>query len=165
MTEHLYLAYGSNMDPDRIRSRLGSHFLNEDAVPEAIAVLTAHKVVFQKRLMSGCGAADIVDRSQEEATPAAEAVIWRVSDFGLALLDRYEGVGAGHYRRELRTVRTTTGRDIDVAIYLAEPEVIDPGLRPERLYLHYLINGARRFLSLDYLRWLQKVETKEGSHA
>ena len=164
MTEQLYLAYGSNMDPNCIRSRLGSDFLIDDAVPEAIAVLFAYKVVFQKRLMSGCGAADIIDRSPEEAIPAAEAVIWRVSDDGLALLDIYEGVGAGHYRRELRTVRTTTGRDIDVAIYLAEPEVIDPGLRPEHLYLHFLMNGARRFLSLDYLRWLQKVETKEVSN-
>ena len=164
MRTHLYLAYGSNMDPQRILSRLGSHLLGGGSAPEAVAVLPNHEVRFHKQLSGGGGAADLVDRRGELARPQAEGVVWRVSERGLALLDMHEGVGAGHYRRECWTVSTTSAATVDVMVYLAEPEAVVHGLRPRPEYLQHLLNGARYFLSNDYVEWLSAFETEQVSH-
>ena len=165
MITYKYLAYGSNMDPQRILSRLGPHLLGDGFTPEAIAVLQNHELRFHKQLMGGGGAADLVDRASGCGSPPAEAVIWRVSELGLSMLDRYEGVGAGHYRRECWSVSTTASKTVDVMIYLAEPEAVVNGLRPRPEYRQHLLNGAHRFLSSDYVEWLSAVETERMSYA
>lgn len=164
MRTHLYLAYGSNMDPERIRSRLGPDLLGEAVAPEAVAVLQNHELRFHKQLMGGGGAADLVGRASGCDSPPAEAVVWRVTERGLSILDGYEGVGAGHYRRECWTVSTTTAEAVEVMVYLAEPEAVVHGLRPRPGYLEHLLNGARRFLSGDYVEWLAAFETEQVSH-
>lgn len=165
MSTHLYLAYGSNMDPERLRSRLGPHLLGDAAAPEAVAVLQNHELRFHKQLLGGGGAADLVGRASGCGSPPAEAVIWRVSERGLSILDGYEGVGAGHYRRERLKVTTTASDELDVMAYLAEPEAIAHGLRPRPAYLQHLLHGARQFLSRDFVEWLAAFETEEVWHA
>lgn len=161
-SEHFYLAYGSNMDPERLKGRLGPDLLDPLHVPSATVVLPRRLLLFRKRLINGSAAADLALRQDGDARPEAEAVVWRVTESGLAKLDVFEGVGIGQYRRESWTVPANEGGRLGVFVYLAEPDVIVDDLLPRYGYLQHVLTGAKKFLSAEYADWISKTKSVEA---
>ncbi|RME71115.1 MAG: gamma-glutamylcyclotransferase [Planctomycetota bacterium] len=128
-----YFAYGSNMDTERLRGRAPG------MRPRGRARLVGWRLAFDKRGGDGTAKANI--------HPAAGALTWGVvyacSEDDLRALDRYEGVSAGHYRRERVVVIAEDGRELEAITYVAEPDFVDPTLRPATWYLEAVLRGAR----------------------
>lgn len=79
-----YFAYGSNMDHGQLESRIGQTALVGNGR------LPNHQFRINQR-----GVATVV------TCPSAQVygLIWELNESQLAVMDRYEGVAAGHYRR------------------------------------------------------------------
>jgi cation transport regulator ChaC len=149
-----YFAYGSNMDAARL--------FGERLEPAGVAAgeriagrLDGWRLTFDKRARSpaGSGAGNIV--------AAANSVVFgtlnRLPEAGFAVLDRYEGVAAGHYRRHtLAVVRLDTGEAVEAITYVAL--LTGRNLRPTRAYLAHLLAG-RDLLPAEYVRWLAATGT------
>lgn len=145
-----YFAYGSNMDEERMRKRVGTWSAR---VP---GVLAGWRLAFNKQADNkpGEGYANIVPSSDR----TVEGVLYAVDEEALVVLDRYEGV-PWHYRRErLAVERKDTGETVEAVVYVACPERVREGLRPSREYLHHLLAG-RDCLSAEYVQCLERVET------
>ena len=77
---------------------------------------------------------------------------------GLDVLDHYEGVVGGHYRRApLRVLRPATADHVEAVVYLADG-TLDDTLRPPRFYLDHLLAG-RDVLPADYVAQLSAFTT------
>ena len=89
-----------------------------------------------------------------------EGVIYEIDDGGLAVLDVYEEVDAGTYRREAISVRQSDGKPREVWAYFATVDVAS-SQPPSRQYLDTLLRGARRHgLSRDYLARLESIPVR-----
>ena len=155
MTDIWYFAYGSNMD----RARLETARL----VPEGLRVkdrvlgfVDGWRLVFDKpwSKFAGGGAANI--------SPYPHAHIYGTLNLmdarGLDVLDHFEGVAGGHYRRApLRVMRPDYDDEVDAVVYLADGS-LDDALSPPRFYLDHLLAG-RDLLPPDYVAQLNAVQT------
>jgi len=137
--ERLYLAYGSNLHRGQMRQRC----------PHAKAL---GSILLQDARLVFRGVAD-VEYAPGEAVPCG---LWRITPSDEAALDRYEGVGGGHYVKEL--VELTDGRE--ALIYIMTSEGIAP---PSEYYADVLRTGYRHFeLDKNYLdRALRHSWTKK----
>ena len=132
-----YFAYGSNMNPDRMRER-GVAF--DQCVP---AVLRDHALTFNKRGLGGTEAYAHATREQGQDLPG---LLYRLSGSGLLALDRCEGVAGGHYRREAMEVLLgeATGVPTQRAtawVYFAGEDHIEEGLPISEAYLDHIRRG------------------------
>ena len=82
--DNLYVAYGSNLNHRGMKLRC------PDAVFLGTTMVREHRLVFR-------GVADIV-KAKDMRCPVG---VWEITPKCEASLDRYEGVGAGLYRKEL----------------------------------------------------------------
>jgi gamma-glutamylcyclotransferase len=149
-----YFAYGSNMDADRL--------FEKRLRPEAVAPgeriagrLDGWRLAFNKaaRKPPGAGAGNIVPMSGGSVHGTLNALPAKCFD----ILDVYEGVAGGHYKRlAVRVVRSDTGAEIEAITYVALK--VGEGLRPTREYLGFLLAG-RDLLPADYLEWLGATPT------
>lgn len=149
-----YFAYGSNMDADRLFAKR--------LQPEGVAAgeriagrLDGWRLVFNKvaRTPVGAGAGNIV----LAAGDAVHGTLNALPAKGLEILDRFEGVAAGHYeRRTVRVMRSDTKADVDAVTYVALK--VGDGLRPTREYLGFLLAG-RDLLPAPYIDWLAATPT------
>jgi gamma-glutamylcyclotransferase len=149
-----YFAYGSNMSAARL--------FDERLAPEGVARgdriaghLAGWRLAFNKRVRTppGAGAGNIV--------LAAEGIVHGTLNLlppkGFEILDRHEGVAAGHYeRRGVPVVRTDTGATVEAITYVAL--LVGEDLRPTRTYLGHLLAG-RDLLPADYCRELATTAT------
>jgi len=161
----LYFAYGSNLDPEQMKSRCPSHRV------VGLAELKEHRLVFP--LFSqrwGGGVASV--------QPAHGASVWgmlyELTDADLAALDAIEGfVGPGNqhnvYDRESISVdlaRADDGsfpRRVRAAIYLARPSNPSP---PSPRYLETMLRGARHHrLPEEYITRLAAVPVRAEEEA
>ena len=151
----LVFAYGSNMDLARLETaRL---------IPEGLRVkdrvlgrVDGWQLVFNKpwSKFSGGGAANIM----EHPTAHVYGTLNLMDARGLDVLDRYEGVASGHYRRaSLRVTRPVSGDAVEAVVYLADGD-LDPSLKPPRFYLDHLLAG-RDLLPASYVARLEAFET------
>src|ERR1039458_5644292 len=101
--DHLYFAYGSNLDPIQMESRC------PNARPAWIARAGGWRFRIYER-----GYATITKSPGQEVWGG----LWAVSDTNLRNLDRYEGVSSGLYRKSKISV-VADGRSIDVFVYIA----------------------------------------------
>ena len=141
-----YFAYGSNMDAARL--------FGERLAPAGVAAgeriagrLDGWRLAFNKsaRDPAGSGAGNIV--TCEGAS--VFGTLNRLPVAGFAVLDRYEGVAAGHYeRRTVAVRRLDTGEIVEAITYVAL--LTGEGLRPTRAYLGHLLAG-RDLLPADYV--------------
>jgi hypothetical protein len=133
-----YFAYGSNMDPARLKARCTD---KGAPVLERIAGrLSGWRLEFNKQRLRrpGEGAANVV----EDAAGLVEGTLNRMPPAGLDLLDVDEGVSIGQYvRRDVRVVRIDSGAAVEAVMYVALPAVVASGLRPPRWYLDHLLAG------------------------
>jgi len=149
-----YFAYGSNMNP----ARLADQRLKERAVqmgPRIGGRLDGWRLAFNKiaRSPEGAAAGNIVEAPGE----VVHGTLNQMPDAGLAVLDIWEGVAGGHYKRQtVPVVRADTGETIEAVTYIALK--VGEGLRPTREYLGHLLAG-KDLLPAAYWEKLQKTET------
>ena len=150
-----YFAYGSNMNPERVRER-GIVF--EHA---AGARLEGYTLVFDKtsRAHAGLGHANVMPARGQ----VVEGVLyWLASADEIGKMDRFESTPV-NYSREVVHVRVEAldlpaGHELEAPestplvttwTYFANPAVRRPDLLPPRSYLNHLLAG-RPFLSEAY---------------
>lgn len=139
-----YFAYGSNMNPDRMKAR-GLAF------SEAYSgVLRGYALAFNKR------AADAPHRSYANVIYSpdthVEGVIYALADTDeIVKMDPFEGTPR-LYSRELYGIETEIGV-LQAWVYVANRSMISEGLLPARWYLDHLLAG-KPFLSPDYYQQL-----------
>ena len=149
-----YFAYGSNMNP----ARLADQRLKERAVqmgPRIGGRLDGWRLAFNKiaRSPEGAAAGNIVEAPGE----TVHGTLNRMPDAGLAVLDIWEGVAGGHYKRQtVAVVRADTGETIEAVTYIALK--VGEGLRPTRDYLDHLLAG-KDLLPAAYWEKLKETPT------
>lgn len=152
----LYFAYGSNMHPARLRSRIGPC--------EAVEAgrLTGHRLAFHKRGRDGSGKCD----AHRTRVPGhvVHGVIYRIGRAQKLILDRVEGVGRGY-----ESVTTTVhgdGGEREAVLYRAQPAHIEPAARPFAWYHALVLAGARYHgLPADYIEHIAAVEAMDDRDA
>ena len=144
-----YFAYGSNMDPDRMRER-GTNFLKREQ-----ATLEGWRLEFNKVSSRNPkeGYANIV----KDKNGVVEGILYEINNSDLKMLDIYEGY-PNHYERIKVTVRMDNGERVEAATYIARPDKVKDGLKPSREYLNHLLKGCD-LLSEEYCRKLRRWET------
>ncbi len=148
-----YLAYGSNMDLERLRKRLGKGLLAQsydDGVPVR---LSGWYCCFDKRGADGTGKATLKPRLHAQFLPA-EGILWPCTEPSLDALDNIEGVPL-HYRREIWEVPTERGR-LTAMVYLHQPSTDKPQAQPSREYVNFMLAGSP-LLSAPYQAWLRAL--------
>jgi len=162
--EHYYFAYGSNMNPDRVVSRN----VKFDSIESG--TLSGFYLVFNKRSVAYPGAASanimreevsvndkknrtVENRIVENRT--VEGLIYHLKDEAqISMMDPYEGYPVRYDRIQVEVQTSTTPRL--VWTYIANPEYIQEGLKPNKWYLDHLLAG-RPYLSNDYYNQLSRI--------
>jgi hypothetical protein len=147
-----YFAYGSNMNPARVRDRgLRVRALLGGSVEDL-------DLVFDKRSRDhASGHANLVRRPGHRA----EGVLYELRDEAEILrMDPFESAPV-NYSREVMNVRTALGT-VPAWTYFANPAVRRAGMRPERAYLDHLLRG-RPWLSAAWFERLAAWPTVEES--
>ena len=145
-----YFAYGSNMDPARLKTRCTDK--GAPVLERVAGHLPGWRLVFNKRRRDR--PAESVANVVEDPAGLVEGTLNRMSPAGLELLDVDEGVNKSQYRRHVvRVIRVDAGVEVEAVMYIALPAVVATGLRPPRWYLDHLLAG-RDLLSPQYCAML-----------
>ena len=141
----LYAAYGSNLHPQRLRSRTASARLL------GIAYLPDWSLRFHKRSVDRSGKCSI-----KMGSSGVHVAVYEMSASDKQLLDRIEGVGQGY-----------TDVTIDVpgfgrcATYVAAESHVDEALLPYDWYREIVLLGCRELeLPRDYVARIESVATQ-----
>ena len=145
----LYLAYGSNLHPARLRERVSSARL------VGTTRLDGYRVVFIKRSHDGSSKANLL--FTDEAHHAAYAAVYEMAVKEKLVLDAIEGVG--YDERELQVL--VNGEVVDVFTYVAAATHSAPGLAPYDWYHALVTSGANHHgFPTDYVEELSVVPTQ-----
>ncbi len=147
-----YFAYGSNMNPQRVRER-GMRFTAATG-----ASLRGFALAFDKTSARhpGVGHANVVFAPES----VVEGVLYELHDATeIAKMDPFERTPI-NYSREIVTVHSAAG-DMLTWTYFANPAVRRDGLQPPRSYLNHLLEG-RPFLSEAYFLQLAAWQCDES---
>lgn len=145
-----YFAYGSNMNPERMRKR------GVDFKQRRKGILRGYCLVFNKIATGfpGAGYANIVP----DESGLVEGILYEVEKDDIEnKLDRYEGYPV-HYKTYEMKVELEDGTEVDATVYVASEEYVAEGLMPTRDYLDHLLKGSD-LLSEDYRAWLANHQT------
>ena len=136
------------MNPERMKQR-GINFAKREW-----AVLKGWRLVFNKIAYRNPkeGYANIV--KDEKGT--VEGVLYDVLEEDIKKLDRYECYPI-HYNKITVKVNLKNGKEIDAITYIAQPDKIKDGLKPDREYLNHLLKG-NDLLSEKYCERLKTWE-------
>ena len=132
----LYAAYGSNLHPVRLLTRLpGSRFLGATAI-------AGKKLCFHKRSQDGSGKCNIV-----AAEGSIHVAVYEINGQEKARLDRIEGVDSGY------SVVTIEAPGFgECFTYVAVPSYIDNKLRPYSWYKELVLVGCEALqFPIDYI--------------
>ncbi len=144
----LYFSYGSNMSTRRLLARIAG------AIPVGMARLSHHRLCFHKKSHHDDSAkcdAFATGNPQDEVI----GVAYEIEPQQLAVLDRFEGLGAGYLRKRV-SITLATGQTVQAHTYYATD--IDDRLKPLHWYKAHVLAGAREFgLPLDYIRQIEAV--------
>ena len=144
-----YFAYGSNMDPERMRRR-GIKFSRREH-----AVLEGFRLEFNKVSSRNPreGYANIV----KDPEGIVEGILYEIEESDLSKLDKFEGYPL-HYRRTRIYVKLDNGEEVEAITYIAQQEMVKDGLRPSKEYLSHLLKGCD-LLSKEYCEKLRRTPT------
>lgn len=161
-----YFAYGSNMNPDRVRER-GISFEHASS-----ARLHGFALAFDKtsRHHQGVGHANVIFAPERHV----EGVLyWLSSTTEIEKMDRFESTPV-NYSREVVSVAVEVAElpvyekheagTVPTRVawtYFANPAVRQPDLLPPRSYLNHLLAGER-FLSPEYFSMLKAWPCEES---
>ena len=153
MSEAVF-AFGSNMCSARLRDYSVS--------PErqgVAAVLSEHRLCFNKRSRDGSGKANVEPESSGEVW----GVLYAIPRDHLPVLDRGEGPG---YSRQRMIVRVERGATCDAWVYVATEPDPDPALRPYAWYKRFLVEGANEHgLPRTYIEQLEAIKSVDDLDA
>ncbi len=144
-----YFAYGSNMNPERMRER------GIDFSERVRAILEGWRLEFNKVASRNPeeGYANIVKDDKE----IVEGILYTVFDSDIKKLDRYEGYPC-HYNRITVIVKLNDGKEREAITYVANSEKVRDGLKPSREYLNHLLERCD-LLSQEYCEKLKRKDT------
>ena len=131
-----YFAYGSNMNPERMRAR-GLAFAEAES-----GHLHRFGLYFNKRASGkdGVGYANIGHCGNARV----EGVLYQLVDpREISIMDGFEGCPVRYSREVMRIHRPRFEDEVDAWVYVANPAFIESSLLPERRYLNHLMAGAR----------------------
>jgi gamma-glutamylcyclotransferase (GGCT)/AIG2-like uncharacterized protein YtfP len=141
-------AYGSNLYPQRLRSRL-RHWNGRFQ----LAALPNHELRFNKRSLKYVAAANVVPHP----TRQVRGILIEVNDADLQAMDKCEGYPV-YYDRIWTGFRLADGSHVEGYVYRATPEWVEEGKRPIREYLDYVTRGASACgLPPDYIRAIAQL--------
>ena len=145
-----YFAYGSNMDEYKLKIKR-----NVDFYEKFSGKLDGWKIIFDKTASGKPGVAHSNISLKENS--CVEGIVYKIkSKDVLNKLDKYEG-WPEHYEKKYMSVKTTNGF-LECLVYVANPNIIQNGLRPERKYLNEILAG-KEFLSDSYYSELKNTLT------
>ena len=148
MAEILYLAYGSNLHPLRLRQRVPScRLLGQVQLP-------GYRLVFHKIGMDDSGKCDLLETGYPD--DAAWGVLFSMNATDKPALDVAEG--PSYYTASLDVV--FEGEVVKAMTYLAKPERQDPNMVPFDWYRELVLVGAKmnRFPA-SYIEEIGQVPT------
>ena len=143
-----YFAYGSNMNPERMKGR------NINFSSRCFAVLIDYKLVFNKKAIKGNFTYANIIKSKDDAV---EGVLYEFPESEFAILDKYEGYPI-HYDKIQITISDSDGDKINAITYIAQKDKIAEGLLPKEEYLKHLLAG-KDILSKKYFDFLKSIRT------
>ena len=110
-----YFAYGSNMNPQRLKDRKVSFSKREPAI------MKDHELFFNKQASRNPkeGYANFAPKEGKYV----EGALYEVYEEAIQELDRCEGYPK-HYDRKIIKVHTTNGDEIDALVYIAQPDKV-----------------------------------------
>lgn len=144
-----YFAYGSNMNPERMREREIKFSKREHVV------LNGWRLMFNKIASRNPkeGYANIEPHKQE----IVEGILYEIRDSDLEKLDIHEGYPY-HYDKRIVEVKLDNGQKVEAITYIAQPDKTRSGLKPSKEYLNHLLKGCD-LLSEEYREKLRTWET------
>ena len=145
--KEMYFAFGSNMNPNRMRERKA--FFTE----RVGAKLSDYRMSFSFRRADGCGSGNI----RPERNSVVHGVLYNLEAGGLDNLDVFEKVSKGCYRREIVTVETSDGERVEATTYVVTDEFYQEGLVPRRDYLEHCLVG-KDVLPAEYYDFLESFK-------
>ena len=152
MSNLYYFAYGSNMNPERVKAR----GLNYSQVLSG--QLSGYELSFNKYSAKREGSAANITRKKDAVT---EGVLYLLSgEEQIIQMDPFEGF-PDHYTRELLSIATKS-EPVKAWVYIANQRFIRENLLPPRWYLNHLLAG-KQFLTQPYYERLKKVECISGT--
>lgn len=129
---HLYLAYGSNLHPRRLRERIG------DIELAGVVELPGWRLCFDKRGADGSAKANL--RPVPGSDHVAWAAVYRVAPEQWPVLDRFEGCGGGY--ETFRFDVFLEGRRQPALAYLTPSHWTTESMRPYDWYRALVLAGA-----------------------
>lgn len=139
-----YFAYGSNMNPERMKNR-GANFFAATKAKLKDYQLKFNKISTKRE---GEGFANIV--AAEGCV--VEGVVYEMDDSSLFKLDEYENYPLS-YRRDIVELVISESNLLEATTYIANSDHISENLLPSSSYLNHLLS-AKDFLSTDYYDFL-----------
>lgn len=129
----IYLAYGSNLHPARLRERIGEVQLLD------VVRLPGWRLTFDKRGADGSAKANL--RPVAGGDALAWAAAYALDTRQLPTLDRFEGCGRGYETVQLEV--PVADRTAECLVYLAPSHWISVDMRPYDWYRDLIVAGAR----------------------
>ena len=146
-----YFAYGSNMNPQKMKER------NINYTERIPATLKGYTLRFNKIASRNPaeGFANIV----LNVNGVVEGVLYDLPDTDIEILDKYEGF-PNHYDRKKVRVLAAAGEE-EALTYIARSDKTGEGLKPTKVYLNHLL-AARDMLSEDYYERLLRYDALDS---
>jgi cation transport regulator ChaC len=145
-----YFAYGSNMDEHKLKIKRDVDFYEKFS-----AKLDGWKLVFDK-MASGKPRVAYSNISPKQNS-CVEGIVYKIkSKDVIEKLDIDEG-WPEHYEKKYMSVKIAYGF-LECLVYIANPNKIQKGLKPERKYLNQILAG-KEFLSDSYYSELENTLT------
>ena len=146
MSNLYYFAYGSNMNPERVRARGLEHS------QVLSGQLSGYELSFNKYSAKRAGSAANIIRKKNAVT---EGVLYLLSEADqILMMDPFEGY-PDHYTREILSIATKS-ESVKAWVYIANQRFVRTNLLPPRWYLNHLLAG-KQFLTHPYYERLKKV--------
>lgn len=143
----LYLAYGSNLLPERLLARIPSaRLMGTCRIP-------GRRLEFHLAGSDGSAKCDI----PSDQSSCAYGALYRLDEFGWARLDDIEGLGVSYSRLPVGIENCPMASRAEA--YIAREEKVDGKLRPYGWYRELVLAGARfHGFPDEYLRRIEGFE-------
>ncbi len=152
MSNVYYFAYGSNMNPERVKAR-GLEYTRVLG-----GQLRGYELAFNKYSAKREGSAANITRRENAVT---EGVLYLLPEpEQIIAMDPFEGF-PDHYTRKLLSIATKY-EWVRAWVYIANQRFIRANLLPPRWYLDHLLAG-KQFLTQPYYERLKKVDCISGT--
>jgi gamma-glutamylcyclotransferase (GGCT)/AIG2-like uncharacterized protein YtfP len=153
MAEHVYyLAYGSNLHPQRLRERIVSAQL------VGTVSLPNYRLAFHKRGGDHSGKCNLLPGQLSDTVHAA---VYTMAEADIAVLDRFEGEG---YERRGMRVRCDDSQ-YDCFYYAALASYVDEDLLPHHWYKQLVLIGAEYHgFPTAYRNMINEVGSRDDPH-